>query len=65
MSKKANLTSDGLLQIINIKASMNLGLSHIIKSNFSCNNITPVDRPLIKTNNILDSNWLAGFAEGE
>jgi hypothetical protein len=54
MRKKEHLSFKGLQQIINIKASMNLGLSDLIKSNFK--NIKPVERPIITTNNISDSN---------
>lgn len=42
---------------------MNLGLSDLIKSNFK--NTVPVERPIITTNNIPDSNWVAGFTTGE
>jgi hypothetical protein len=48
MNKGAHLTIDGLQQIINIKASMNLGLSDKLKSEF--NDYIPVQRPVIKTN---------------
>jgi len=41
MNKGAHLTANGLKQII--KASMNTGLSEIIKSDFS-NNINPAKR---------------------
>ena len=34
MSNKSHLTMEGLQQIINIKASMNLGLSDLLKSEF-------------------------------
>jgi hypothetical protein len=51
---KEHLKYEGLLQIINIKASMNLGLSEEIKSEFK--NISPTDRPIIKTKNIPNPN---------
>ena len=60
---KNHLTVEGLNQIINIKASMNTGLSEIVKSNFS--NIVPVNRPLINTNDIPNPHWIAGFVNGE
>ena len=60
---KNHLTVEGLNQIINIKASMNTGLSEIVKSNFS--NIVPVNRPLINTNDIPNPHWIAGFVSGE
>jgi len=63
INTKAHLTKEGLHQIINIKASLNLGLSENLKSYFT--NITPVERPLIKTTNIPNPYWLAGFVSGE
>lgn len=63
MNEKAHLSTEGLQQIINIKASMNIGLSDVLKSNFS--NISPVDRPFILTKKIPDPNWITGFVNGE
>lgn len=63
MNNKAHLTKEGLSQIINIKASMNLGLSNMLKSEF--NEFIPVERPVINTENIPDPYWIAGFVSGE
>ena len=63
INNKAHLSIEGLHQIINIKASMNLGLSDMLKSEFS--KFTPVERPVINTENIPDPNWIAGFVTGE
>ena len=63
MNKGTHLTLDGLQQIINIKASLNLGVSNTLKTEFS--NITPVKREIIQTNNIPDSYWISGFVSGE
>lgn len=63
MKTKAHLSIEGLNQIINIKASINLGLSDFLKTEF--NNFTAVDRQIIKTENITDPNWVAGFVTGE
>lgn len=60
---KDHLTVEGLQKIINIKASMNLGLSDMLKSEF--NEISPVERPVINTENIPDPNWFAGFVSGD
>ena len=60
---KSHLTIDGLNKIINIKGSMNLGLSDFLKSEFL--NFSPVKRPVINTENIPDNNWIAGFVSGE
>lgn len=63
MINKTHLTIEGLYQIINIKASINLGLSDFLKSEF--NKFTPVDRPVINTENIPDPNWIAGMVSGD
>lgn len=63
MNNKVHLSIEGLHQIVNIKASINLGLSDALKSEF--NEFIPVDRPLINTENIPDPNWIAGFVTGE
>jgi hypothetical protein len=54
MKNKEHLSIEGLQKIINIKASMNSGLSDVLKSNFK--KIIPVERPLILTENIPDPN---------
>ena len=63
MKNKYHLSNEGLNKIVNIKASLNLGLSEFLKSEFL--NFTPVERPIIKTESISDSNWVAGFVSGE
>jgi hypothetical protein len=52
MNKSAHLTTNGIQKIINFKASMNLGISDIIKSEFST--INPIQRPIINSTTILD-----------
>lgn len=63
LSKKAHLTIEGLQEIINIRASINLGLSDLLKTNFI--NTIPVERPKIIIKNNLKPNWIAGFVNGE
>lgn len=64
VNDKAHLTVEGLNQIINIKASMNLGLSDMLKLEFP--EYTPVERPVINNNNVLlDPNWISGFVSAE
>jgi hypothetical protein len=63
MNNGKHTALSGLQQIINIKASMNLGISEIIKSEFK--DINPVKREIIKTTIIPDPNWVAGFVSGE
>ena len=57
------MTDVGLQQIINIRASMNLGLSDLQKSEFI--NYKPVPRPIIKYTEIPNPNWIAGFSSAE
>jgi hypothetical protein len=63
IKKKNHLNLFGLYQIINIKASMNLGLSNMLKSEFK--DFIPIERPIINTENIPDPNWIAGFVSGD
>jgi hypothetical protein len=63
MNKGDHLTTEGLQQIINIKASINLGLSENLKSEFK--DYLPVKKPIIETENIIDPNWISGFVAGE
>nr|YP_010835458.1 hypothetical protein QLP32_mgp32 [Perenniporia fraxinea]WFS78691.1 hypothetical protein [Perenniporia fraxinea] len=63
MNKGAHTTVEGLQKIINIKASLNLGLSDAQKSEF--NQVKPVERKIIQTTNIPDPNWVSGFVSGE
>lgn len=60
---KAHLTEEGLQQIINIRASLNKGLSDLQKSHFV--HYKPVSRQIINTDNIPNLNWIAGFSSGE
>ena len=61
---KVHLTVEGLNQLVNIKASMNLGLSDMLKSEFA--SYTPVERPRINYDNIiLSPYWISGFISAE
>lgn len=63
IQNKEHLTKNGLLKLINLKASLNLGLSENLKLNFS--DFIPVERPLVENTKIQDINWLIGFVEAE
>lgn len=66
MENKAHLTIEGINQIINIKAAMNLGLSELLKSEFKDFILTPLwERPIIQTEIILDPSWITGFVDGD
>jgi hypothetical protein len=54
INAKGHLTIEGLQKIINIKASLNLGISENLKSYFT--NIIPVERPLVKATSIPNPN---------
>ena len=63
ISLNDHLTMEGLSKIVNIKASMNLGLSDNLKIAF--NTVTPVKRISVLEAKIKDPNWLTGFVEGD
>ena len=60
---KCHLNIKGLNQIINIKASINKGLSEALISEFK--EIYPVKKPVINTEKIPDPQWISGFVSGE
>lgn len=64
VNNKTHLTVEGLNGLVNIKASMNLGLSDKLKTEFA--GYKPVKRPEINCDNlILDPNWISGFVSAE
>ena len=63
MLNKEHNTYDGVLKIVNIKASLNLGLSNDLKKAFP--NAVPVSRLDYLYKGIIEPSWLAGFATGE
>lgn len=63
MNRKGHLTPEGLQEIVNIKASMNKGLSKDLKEAFPYTEKFP--RPLVVDQVIKDPQWLAGFTAGE
>jgi len=63
MNRKGHLTLEGLQEIVNIRASINLGLSEELKAEFP--DVIAVQRPLVQLPEKIDPNWLAGFVSGE
>jgi hypothetical protein len=64
MHRKEHITQEGLLAIIRLKASLNLGLSESLKTAFP--DIIPSTRPEIGDSiTIPHGDWLAGFTSGE
>lgn len=61
--KKEHLNKEGLLKIVSLKASLNLGLSDQLKEDFP--NVTPAKRLTSFSKAIRDPNWLAGFVSAE
>ena len=59
IKNKHHLNLEGLKQIINIKASMILGLSDMLKSEFD--GFVPVCRPIIDIKFIPEANLISGF----
>lgn len=60
---KGPVSREDLQEIVNLKTSMNLGLSESLKESFP--NTKELARPLIKYTGIPDPNWLSGFSEAE
>jgi hypothetical protein len=52
ISKKEHLTIEGLQRVVNIRASMNLGLSDVLKTAFS--KTIPVKRPIVEVTENID-----------
>ena len=63
MAKKEHITIKGLQYIMNIRASLNKGLTDILMNNFP--NTIPVAKPSVALPKIIEPNWLLGFIEGE
>ena len=63
IKNKKHLTPEGLNKIIEIKASLNLGLGDELKIAFP--DIIPRKRPLILEKRVKNPDWLAGFTSGE
>ena len=63
MVQKEHLNKAGLQAIVNIRASLNLGLSESLKEAFP--ETIPVSRPLVDKSKIPDPEWIAGFTSGE
>jgi len=64
MDKNEHYSKDGLMNIINLRASLNLGLSTKLKTFFK-DDIKIIKRPEIIMPINIDYNWLAGFFSGE
>lgn len=63
MIQKDHLKKDKLQELVNIRASLNLGLSDLLKYAFP--NTIPVPRPQINLQEIPHPEWMAGFTSGD
>lgn len=66
MQQKEHLTKKGIENIINIRATMNLGLTTTLKEAFPL--CVPVKRPVVNKLNtplLLNPEWVSGFTSGE
>lgn len=63
IKEKQHLTKEGLQEFVNIRASVNLGLSEELKAAFP--ETVAAEKPVIENRVIPSAQWLAGFASGE
>jgi len=63
MLNKKHLTESGLQEIVNLRASLNLGLSDELKAAFP--NTIPVKRQILTKQQIPHPQWVAGFVTAE
>jgi hypothetical protein len=62
---QGHLTQEGLLKLIGIKASLNLGLTPSLKEAFPFWEKVQFNRPEFIFKGIPDPNWIAGFSSGD
>ena len=63
MNKGQHLNKEGIIKIINLKASLNKGLSDKLKIDFP--NIIKVERSKVNIPININYNWIAGFMSGD
>lgn len=63
MNRGEHLNKEGLIKIINLKASLNKGLSNILKINFP--NLIKIERSKVNFPTNINYNWIAGFISGD
>lgn len=62
---KEHLTTEGLLKLVGIKSSLNLGVNAELEKAFPNYKEYEVIRPEYKFSNFPDPNWIAGFTSGD
>ena len=63
INKSEHLNKDGLIKIVNLKSSLNKGLSSILKINFP--NLIKIERSKVNIFTNINYNWIAGFISGD
>jgi hypothetical protein len=63
MDKKEHLIIEGICKIVNIRSSINNGLSENLIASFP--NVLSIERPLVKIPDNINPNWFTGFVVGE
>jgi NADH:ubiquinone oxidoreductase subunit K len=63
LKNKEHNTYEGIQEIVNIRASLNLGLPNNLKISFP--KALPVKKPSYEFTGFIEPSWLAGFATGE
>jgi hypothetical protein len=63
MNNKEHLNMEGLKEIISIRASLNKGLTPLLKKHFP--EVIPCERPKVEIPKTFDPFWIQGFVEGE
>lgn len=61
--QKQHLTKEGLIKIVELRASLNKGISLELANAF--HSIKPVVRPVVQLPENIDVNWFLGFIDGE
>lgn len=65
IKSQEHLTQEGLLKLIGIKASLNLGLTSSLKEAFPNWEKVQFNKPEFIFSGIPDPNWIAGFSSGD
>ena len=63
INRKEHLNTEGLRKIVEIKASINKGLTSTLIDTYP--NIISIKRPQVVLPLTIDLNWLLGFVDGE
>jgi len=65
IKEQEHLTKEGLLKLVGLKSSLNLGLTNKLKEEFSNWKDVEMSRPEYSFKGIPDPQWMAGFSSGD